>query len=208
MLVKMMLSSDDLKTWPHHPSSLHHPPCHATAPRVGLLYRVMALVQDSIYHDATDFCGRGGRKMDELLLTWSKWIIEGRQGSNLAPTKWLICPFDGNLGRSRPTRIPDQSQQFSPFNASTNTISAPDALMPCYQPHRSFHLQLPAQRSHSEITQAVVGIVGNCCSPLWVIVLLEKNQVLRPKHIPANAQNNPGPATSSKILDLCEDKHH
>ena len=60
MLVKMMLSPDDLKTWPHHPSSLHHPPCHATAPRVGLLYRVMALVQDSIYHDATDFCGREG----------------------------------------------------------------------------------------------------------------------------------------------------
>ena len=97
--------------------------------RVGLLSRVMALVQNSIYHDATDFCGRGGSKMDELLLTWSKWIIEGRQGSNLAPTKWLICPFDGNLGRSSPTRIPDRSQQFSPFNASTNTISAPDALM-------------------------------------------------------------------------------
>ena len=97
--------------------------------RVGLLSRVMALVQDSIYHDATDFCGRGGSKMDELLLTWSKWIIEGRQGSNLAPTKWLICPFDGNLGRSSLTRIPDRSQQFSPFNASTNTISAPDALM-------------------------------------------------------------------------------
>ena len=102
--------------------------------RVGLLSRVMALVQNSIYHDATDFCGRGGGKMDELLLTWaagqSKWIIEGRQGSNLAPTKWLICPFDGNLGRSSPTRIPDRSQQFSPFtNASTNTISSPDALV-------------------------------------------------------------------------------
>ena len=53
----------------------HLPPCHATllrvmgALRVGLLYRVMALVQDSIYHDATDFCGRGGRKMDCLLLS-------------------------------------------------------------------------------------------------------------------------------------------
>ena len=154
------------------PSSLIFPPAATLlrvmgALRVGLLYRVMALVQDSIYHDATDFCGRGGSKMDELLLTWSKWIIEGRQGSNLAPTKWLICPFDGNLGRSRPTRIPDRSQQFSPFNASTNTISAPDALMPCYQPHRSFHLQLPAQRSHSEITQAVVGIVGNCSHYCW-----------------------------------------
>ena len=66
MLVKMMLSPDDLKTWPHHPSSLHHPPCHATAPRVGLLYRVMALVQDSIYHDATDFCGREGSPEDGL----------------------------------------------------------------------------------------------------------------------------------------------
>ena len=66
--------------------------------RVGLLYRVMALVQDSIYHDATDFCGRGGRKMDWLLLS-GKWIIEGRtQESNLVPTKWLICPFHGNLG--------------------------------------------------------------------------------------------------------------
>ena len=63
----------------------HLPPCHATllhvmgALRVGLLYRVMALVQDSIYHDATDFCGRGGRKMDCLLLKraiQSKWIIE------------------------------------------------------------------------------------------------------------------------------------
>ena len=66
MLVKMMLSPDDLKTWPHHPSSLRHPPCHATAPRVGLLYRVMALVQDSIYHDATDFCGREGSPEDGL----------------------------------------------------------------------------------------------------------------------------------------------
>ena len=138
--------------------------------RVGLLSRVMALVQNSIYHDATDFCGRGGRKMDELLLTWSKWIIEGRQGSNLAPTKWLICPFDGNLGRSSPTRIPDRSQQFSPFTDPAMLPPIP-SLLPmhwwCYQPHPSFHLQLPAQRSHSEITQAVVGIVGNCSHYCW-----------------------------------------
>ena len=55
------------------PSSLIFPPATLLrvmgALRVGLLYRVMALVQDSIYHDATDFCGRGGSKMDGLLLS-------------------------------------------------------------------------------------------------------------------------------------------
>ena len=172
--------------------------------RVGLLSRVMALVQNSIYHDATDFCGRGGRKMDELLLTWSKWIIEGRQGSNLAPTKWLICPFDGNLGRSSPTRIPDRSQQFSPFtNASTNTISAPDALMvlptpPVLSPPTAG--PAVSLRNYSDCRhfcrQLLLAIVGDCAAreePGWT------------------TKTSPSQCISQgreQSLRFCEDKHH
>ena len=124
------------------------------------------------------------------------------------PTKWLICPFDGNLGRSSPTRIPDRSQQFSPFTdpnppipnqyQSTNTATGGccsrciGGLYQCTnQPHQqSFHPQLSAQRSHSEITQAVVGIVGNCCSRYCCRLCRRRNQVLRPKHILANKSLN------------------
>ena len=138
--------------------------------RVGLLYRVMALVQDSIYHDATDFCGRGGRKMDWVLLS-GKWIIEAGQESNLVPTKWLICPFHGNLGGG--------SLKDSRSVTAVLSFHCHPPIQPTHQYHlccycsrciggvssnQSFHPQLSAQRSHSEITQPVVGIVGHCCS--------------------------------------------
>ena len=66
------------------------------------------------------------------------------------------------------------------------------------QPHRSFHPQLPAQRSHSEITQTVVTFVGNSCSPLLAIVQREKNQVRRPKHLRVNAS----PRVENKVSDF------
>ena len=66
------------------------------------------------------------------------------------------------------------------------------------QPPRSFHPQLPAQRSHSEITQTVVTFVGNSCSPLLAIVQREKNQVGRPKHLRVNAS----PRVENKVSDF------
>ena len=66
------------------------------------------------------------------------------------------------------------------------------------QPHRSFHPQLPAQRSHSEITQTVVTFVGNSCSPLLAIVQREKNQVGRPKHLRVKAS----PRVENKVSDF------
>ena len=66
------------------------------------------------------------------------------------------------------------------------------------QPHRSFHPQLPAQRSHSEITQTVVTFVGNSCLLLLAIVQQEKNQVRRPKHLRVNAS----PRVENKVSDF------
>ena len=122
-----------------------------------------------------------------------------------------------SLAGAAARRIPDRSQQFSPFTDpnppilqySTNTDPNPPipnqyqstntatggccsrcigGLYQCTnQPHQqSFHPQLSAQRSHSEITQAVVGIVGNCCSRYCCRLCRRRNQVRRPKHILAN----------------------
>ena len=139
--------------------------------RVGLLSRVMALVQNSIYHDATDFCGRGGRKMDELLLTWaagqSKWIIEGRQGSNLAPTKWLICPFDGNLGRSRPDSRSVTAvlsfQCFHQFHLCSRCIDGvTNPTRPFTSNCRPSGLTQKLLRLSSVLLETVLTIVGDC----------------------------------------------
>ena len=150
--------------------------------RVGLLSRVMALVRDSIYHDATDFCGRGGRKMDWVLLS-GKWIIEGRtQESNLVPTKWLICPFHGNLGGgslkdSRSVTAVLSFQCFHQYHLCSRCIDgATNPTRPFTSNCRPSGLTQKLLRLSSVLLETVLTIVGDCAGG---------KPGLRPKHIPA-----------------------
>ena len=213
-------SEDDAEPWwledlPHNPSSLRHPPCHGMAPRVGLLYRVMALVQDSIYHDATDFCGREGRPEDGLapikvasrasgLLKDDKGRIWCRRqnGWFLHFMETLAGAADEGFQIGHSSSLLSLIHQYQyppiPFLPLLLLLLAQMHWWKQQQPHRSFHPQLPAQRSHSEITQTVVTFVGNSCSPLLAIVHWEKNQVGRPKHLRVNAS----PRVENKVSDF------
>ena len=124
--------------------------------------------------------------MVDLSISWKAWRGQQPGGFQIGHSSSLLSLILTHQYSNTPP-IPNQYQ-------STNTATGGccsrciGGLYQCSnQPHQqSFHPQLSAQRSHSEITQAVVGIVGNCCSRYCCRLCRRRNQVLRPKHILAN----------------------
>ena len=131
----------------------------------------------------------------------SKWIIGGQE-SNLVPTKWLICPFHGNLGGGS---SPEDSRSVTAVlsfhrssNASTNTISAPDALMV---------LPTPPVLSPPTAGPAVsLRNYSGCRRYCWQLLL----SLLLKKKPGSTTKTYPCQRTLQRIQDLgfCEDKHH
>ena len=116
----------------------------------------------------------GADKMVDLSISWKPWRGQQPGGFQIGHSSSLLSLI-----------VVDQYRLHQYTTSAATAGCCSRCIGGLYQPHQSFHPQLSAQRSHSEITQAVVGIVGNCCSHYcW-----RRNQVLRPKHILANAHN-------------------